>query len=144
MLTTDEVWLAGLLEGEGCFSTGSTGWGHAQIALSMTDRDVIDRAMLVVPNSTNIYQFATKNKTAYAVSWNGRIAVDLMFKLLPQMGARRSDRMLEIISNWLEARMTACMQCGREFSAQHRERQLCGAECKKARIRENAHKRKAR
>lgn len=130
MTKCDVVWLAGLLEGEGCFSLKH----GLQVSLNMTDLDVVTRAMQVFPGTTNIWAkpATARTKCAYAISWNGRTAYELMKQILPEMGERRTEKILTVMADWLERQMVVCIACEREFFADHRNRQTCSLECKAA------------
>ncbi|MEU3452287.1 hypothetical protein ABZ671_01560 [Micromonospora sp. NPDC006766] len=80
---TDIAWLAGILEGEGCFSTG--------VALRMTDRDVVSRAAgLMGATGVNV---ARREQEHWNDIWYTRIygerARQLAERISPALGARR-------------------------------------------------------
>jgi len=91
--TTDLHWLAGILEGEGCFrlSTGGSknGGGTPEITLSMTDADIVEKAKALMCPSKRIYvqSFASK-KTAYSFRPNGSVAAGWMMTLYPPLSER--------------------------------------------------------
>ncbi len=94
------MWLAGLLEGEGCFTAGA-GW--PKIALQMTDYDVVARAakLFGCGVSTKAPEKAlTPRKTVYATIISGAAAIDWMRALQPYMGERRQARINEHIAAW--------------------------------------------
>jgi len=74
-------WLAGLLEGEGSFMKGSpTAPGKPRVAVTMTDRDVIQRVADVL-GVKSFYEQQPKSATwkpSYRVQVSGQRAVDLM------------------------------------------------------------------
>lgn len=92
-------WLAGLLEGEGHFGSRiQNGWVRLRVAVSMTDRDVVERAaklMGVERLSTNDPLTPGWSRTYAAYLGGNEKALDLMERLLPKMGERRSRRITE-------------------------------------------------
>ena len=108
----DLAWLAGLLEGEGCFSlqkyiqTARAGYALPSIEISMTDRDVVQRAgSLLGGKQASVRaarldkRFSTK-KRLFIWRVNGQRAVHVIKVLLPYMGRRRSKRILELVRNY--------------------------------------------
>lgn len=102
-------WLAGLLEGEGCFSVrvrmGKGGfWILPRISLAMTDEDVVRRAhaMLAPKTKITIRPPAGRSKlTAFTVQASGRRAAAWMMTLYPLMGKRRRAKIRAILSVWI-------------------------------------------
>lgn len=133
----DTAWLAGLLEGEGCFILAQK--RYPQIALKMTDEDVVTRAAELAPGSTPVRRHArtgndVRHKAVYCVEWNGRTATNLMWRVLPFMGVRRSERILTVITDWLEISFRLCGQCGNEFRSEVSGRSTyCSDRCRKDR-----------
>lgn len=90
------IYLAALLEGEGCFEERAAGrpspHGGKQfrINISMTDKDVIEwierefdsQKMAEVPMPGDY-------KTQYKVRWGSKAAKELALKVYPYMGERR-------------------------------------------------------
>lgn len=99
------AWLAGLLEGEGCFTYEENGqrWRHARVTLGMTDADVVQRAAALMPGSRYVVSHPPSrqrlgNKPLHIARCNGRSALTLMRLVLPYMGERRAARITEIIN----------------------------------------------
>ena len=93
------MWLAGLLEGEGCFANRSERYCSPLIQLCMTDSDVVIRAAKAM-NSYKVVeckQDTRGGKRLYRVNVYGKTALDLMKKLLPHMGERRTRKIQEIL-----------------------------------------------
>src|SRR5260370_34823965 len=93
------AWLAGLLGGEGCFALN--GGSHPNIILSMTDRDVVERAHHIA-GVGHVNQFATYGGK-YKAQWRWKVSKkDHVFALcrvlLPFMGARRTAKIREILA----------------------------------------------
>lgn len=92
----DTVWLAGILEGEGCFDRQRG--KYARIRLTMTDRDVVGRVATLFGSSIRLtLQRAPKSPTWHAEVQGAR-AEAIMRQILPFMGARRSAKIAEILS----------------------------------------------
>lgn len=97
------AWLAGLLEGEGCFSlkqdprsVGSR--ARAVVAVKMTDKDVIQRAAMLMGGNAKFRADNRENKSdCYECSVSGAKAVAVMRGILPHMGARRSEKIQAIL-----------------------------------------------
>lgn len=108
---TDIAWLAGILEGEGCFSLANRGIGRKRsprIFLKMTDKDVIERAALMMgvacrrvttPNQMAREQAGT-HKPVFLAQANGDRCRLVMRLVLKHMGERRTKRILESLEDW--------------------------------------------
>lgn len=145
----ERAWLAGLVEGEGCFQ----GRGRAQLAvtLAMTDEDVIRAAQDVTKlgQVTGPYK-----KSGKKLQWHWHVsqaheAAALMLWLYPYLKSRRQAKVRELIEPWLELKdfgwgshlrlMTHCHR-GHPFSGDNlkihrwngKERRVCVA-CRKLR-----------
>jgi hypothetical protein len=109
MKNTDLAWLAGLLEGEGCFrcdtrkytlkSGEKKSYLEPVIHLQMTDLDVMERAASLLGTTLRTYQDNKGNrKLLYRTSLNGKKrAIPMMRQLLPLMGQRRQERIAQVI-----------------------------------------------
>jgi hypothetical protein len=111
------AWLAGLLEGEGCFSSHcyynrSSRYVVPSIQLAMTDRDIVKRAgALIGGNQKSVRSYlqkpdarlrGNKYKRKYVWRVNGQRAVHVMKLLLPYMGRRRSRRISSLVRKYEE------------------------------------------
>lgn len=107
-------WLAGLLEGEGCFAIRGTGHNPV-IQLIMTDLDVVIRAAKIMGSHKVIKtkQDSRGGKSLYRTVVYGSVAISLMKKLLPLMGERRSIKINECIYNY---------ECKRDHVKNYKER----------------------
>ena len=136
MTPVDRAWLAGLLEGEGSFTT--TRPQEVRISLEMTDEDVVARAATLmgthyIPKPPRRDQ-PSHWKPQYKACLSGRRAIDLMKELLPYMGERRSLRIGEITGDWFEARMFVCQTCSADFFRERKGGQpptSCSPTCQK-------------
>lgn len=130
------AWLAGLLEGEGCFSSQRIDGGlpTLSVILLMTDRDILERAIEIAPCATGVREHRDsrpESKQAYQISWNGQCAIDLMWAILPYMGRRRSDKILTNLADWLELRSRTCSECDTEFHTERGQRRCMDCRQKK-------------
>lgn len=109
MNDADVIWLAGLLEGEGSFGVinfgnGSRGYGSAAISLNMKDRDVVERAAALM-EATSIHEAKPKKahwSTTYQFKITGKKAIRIMQLILPYMGKRRSEAIMDCIDHEAE------------------------------------------
>jgi len=110
-------WLAGLLEGEGCFNWSKA--GSPLISIAMTDLDVIEKVRDLIHPTAQIYsvQKNDKCKVIYRFKTYGINSIEWMKLLYPLMGLRRREKITEIINLWenkkplgLGGKMTRNMQ----------------------------------
>ena len=96
----DIYYIAGILEGEGCFLTN----GSPTIKLSMTDRDIVMRVRNLMGANKIIHAFKSslKNgwKQKYTLTLHGSLAIQWMMTLYPLMGERRRTKIKEVIEVW--------------------------------------------
>lgn len=96
----DAAWLAGYLEGEGCFSFGNSGKTPNIVAVS-TDSDVIDKvAAITDAGSVTRKRSKQPNWKPQSVWRVNRVAdVERVLRcILPYMGARRAARIRELLA----------------------------------------------
>lgn len=95
----DIAWLAGILEGEGCFTLCSK--FSPLIRLNMTDLDVVERAADIVNiKKSRIYIQKRKIlgcKTSYVLLISGQNAFKWMKLIRPYMCSRRGQKIDDII-----------------------------------------------
>jgi hypothetical protein len=96
----DVAWVAGLLEGEGCFALLKT--NTAKINLNMTDRDVVERFAALVGVKVRAVK---PEKSHYKIQYRAEVtgskkAIGWMMTILPLMGARRGAKIKEVIAAW--------------------------------------------
>ncbi len=93
------AWLAGLLEGEGCFIFGNT----LHISLQMTDRDVVETAHRIMESHGKISTVdypRLGTKPCYRFCVCGKKAVSVMVDIYPWMGDRRREKIADILLDW--------------------------------------------
>lgn len=95
--TVKEIaWLAGILEGEGCFDFAN---GHPRIKVKMTDEDIVTRVAKLFNRVHNGGAYNTKSwhKIVYETSCRGPWAIGWMQTIYPFMGNRRREKIRSII-----------------------------------------------
>lgn len=108
MTPRDIEWLAGLLEGEGCFgfyylkrNQNGTGYYCPQIRLSMTDRDVVGRAAKLMGTRVYLREGTPKgNKPVWTTRAAGAKAAGWMMTLYMLLGERRRTKIQEVLWVW--------------------------------------------
>lgn len=96
---SDIYWLAGLLEGEGCF-TYDKNTSKTQIQLSMMDSDTVLKAAKIMNNRNVHTYFRDGVKDVYRFNVYANLAIQWMMTLYPLMGERRRKKIEEILSRW--------------------------------------------
>lgn len=113
MSNKDLHWLAGLLEGEGCFLIIKNSHTIA-ISLEMCDEDVVARAAnLLNSNYFSLHPRNPKHKMSYKLSKRASGAYEMMRLLKPLMGQRRSDRIAQCL-DWYEQKAAQRQEVLRE------------------------------
>lgn len=106
MINREEIaWLAGLIEGEGCFSLRKDkGVNYLTFSISMTDKDVIESAASVFPVGTlglsHIKQNAKLGKPPLHI-WRVQSQKEvyaLMIAIYPWLGESRKSKIRELIT----------------------------------------------
>ena len=97
----DLYWFAGLMEGEGCFSLRRG--CDLTIEVGSTDNDVIDRVKSIFDFGLVNQRNLPSGKVFHTWTVLGQThAAGLMMTLLPLMGKRRSERIMQCLSKWKE------------------------------------------
>ena len=101
MQTCDLYWIAGLLEGEGCFSISRN---TPAIIVGMTDEDVV-KSVCDTWGSTlrGPKRMKGSRKDVWVTSIHGSNAVGWMQTLFKLLGRRRQTRIREILNVWRKA-----------------------------------------
>lgn len=93
----ETLWLAGLLEGEGCFRARI----HSVIVrLKMTDEDVVRKAAVLMGGKCKRlphYGRPSHWKTSFEVNVCSEKAIQVMKRILPFMGQRRKAKIEELL-----------------------------------------------
>jgi hypothetical protein len=99
MTETEIAWIAGLLEGEGSFLVKTGTQGYPVIQCSMTDKDIMIRLQSLCGGSLSSHKPKNLNwKETHVWRLGGVAALDIMSKILPHMGERRTNKILEVMS----------------------------------------------
>ncbi len=94
MTELETAWLAGLLEGEGCFHFNKT----PKITVSMTDEDVIARIAAFFATPYHSRRPKDENcKMVFITEVHSVKAIALMNAILPFMGLRRAAKIREVM-----------------------------------------------
>lgn len=108
----DLAWVAGLLEGEGCFSSCNTGSGghygkkrysYPQIQVTMVDLDVLERLLEIVGigSITGPHRVRSEHHNpTWGWKVTGAKAAKLMELIKPHMGLRRTARIEEALNDY--------------------------------------------
>ena len=90
-------WIAGLLEGEGCFYLSGT---TPSISIQMTDQDTIEKFgdLTKCANGLYITRDSRENRqVTYRLQFGGSLALQWMFTLYSLMSLRRKAKIREIL-----------------------------------------------
>jgi hypothetical protein len=106
----DAAWIAGVLEGEGCWTTknGRSSW---TVAVRMTDRDIVERLALL----TGIGRLSREESTrGHKTAWIWQVCARphrewLTLRVWPWLGSRRRARIKEL---WPEIEDLLHKHCG--------------------------------
>lgn len=97
-------WLAGIIDGEGCFSSGYNNRGNffVQIQIQMTDLDIIEKFKLITKAtaSINITPSGENRKPSYRIQVQGDLAIQWMMTIYSLMGIRRKQKIRDILTAW--------------------------------------------
>jgi len=100
------IWLAGYLEGEGCFtistSLSRSGSKAYRILVNSEDKDVIEKASCILHGYPRLTSSKPRNhnKTFYGTNINGNNAIGWMMTLYTLMSIRRKKRIREVVEDW--------------------------------------------
>jgi hypothetical protein len=105
----DLAWLAGLLEGEGCFSTnGRAAHRGIRVSINMTDLDVLERVHALAKGVLGGPYYPDEKNHGKKPYWKWTVsrqadAAGLMMTVYPLMGERRQARIREMLERWRNA-----------------------------------------
>jgi hypothetical protein len=95
MSEVQAAWLAGLLDGEGCFDAPRN---NPRIRVKMSDLDVVLRAADLMTAKTYMeIPWQSDYKPCMVAQITGDRAVAVMRAVLPYLGSRRSGKVTELI-----------------------------------------------
>lgn len=105
----DIYWLAGLLEGDGCFTNSGGAISIPTIIVKMTDRDTVEKAQRILrpvkfrADGNTIFEFSDPRpdrQPQFIAKIGGKRAAGWMMTLYPLMGQRRQSRIRELLTTW--------------------------------------------
>jgi hypothetical protein len=110
--TVDLGWLAGLLEGEGCFRARNSGFTNDTITISvtMTDEDVVRKAHEIIKLGTVSGPYLIKSgKSIWIWQCSSRKEVpQILMTIYPLMGKRRQTRIKWLLDIWKSIPYDTC------------------------------------
>lgn len=95
-------YVAGIVDGEGCIRLPR--WSNPDVVVKMTDLDVLERcqAETGVGRISGPYVPSNGNKPQWTWSVRGRDAAGLLMTIYPMVGARRRERIHDVLLRWRE------------------------------------------
>jgi len=100
MTSIEIAWLAGLLEGEGCFTTNRY-HSSPMLRVGMTDRDIIDRVSGYFKRPVRPEKlYSPRHKQVWRTSVHGDRAAGFLMTLYPFLGARRQQTVRTALEKW--------------------------------------------
>lgn len=100
----ETMWLAGLMEGEGCWSMRRPRKGNGRIgltvALQMNDQDMVERAKLIADCGGGIHWRSPRKSENPSWVWQVQAlkpAVQLTLRLYPYLGSRRRAKIESLL-----------------------------------------------
>ena len=95
LTSVQSAWLAGLLDGEGCFDNPRS---NPRVRVKMSDHDVVLRAAELMDAKVHVEPARqAHHKPCMVAQVHGDAAVAIMRAVLPHLGARRTEKATEII-----------------------------------------------
>lgn len=97
----DVIWAAGLIEGEGCFTSHTN---QPYLLVDMTDEDVIHKLHSIFPFGIMRGPYHHKkhpnNKPRYRFDAFGKSAYAIAIMIYPFLCSRRQEKITELIKKW--------------------------------------------
>src|ERR1035437_5370525 len=105
MTKAEIYWLAGILEGEGCFLLAESRangrvYVHPRAELSMADKDVVQRVAVLMQTTVRAQKQKGHYKRMYKTPLYSLRAAALMERLLPIFGIRRRKQITKVLQEW--------------------------------------------
>jgi hypothetical protein len=93
------AWLAGLLEGDGCFQIKNGVQTIPRLQLAMLDKDIVEEVALFFKSNINEFKTPKGDKTMYRVSTAKRSVLEPLLKeLYPYLGIRRQEQVRAMLA----------------------------------------------
>ena len=146
----DNSWLAGLLEGEGSFGfwaqahRNGKAYGRLNVALAMTDRDVVERAASRMDCNVNgPYTVTNSTKPFWRASATGQTTANVIERVLPFLGERRTAAATKAVEDWRSYApeplpSIECVQCRAPFTPARSDSRFCQKSCSNTYYRSDA------
>lgn len=105
MTRKEKYWLAGILEGEACFSKSPPSEPNSKVGIKveMTDRDIVERVSSLF-GGYSIQKIERDRKESwsdcYRTTVTGSRAIEIMKAIKPIMGERRTKKIESIIESY--------------------------------------------
>lgn len=96
--TKDIIWLAGYLEGEGCFRFSNS--SSPVIQVTSTDPDIIQRVASLWNRKIYRYKLRRHDKQELSCHVYGSLAISWMLMIYQFMGSRRQGKICEVLRQW--------------------------------------------
>lgn len=101
MRVKDIAWLAGYLDGEGCFcNTWGRTWHYPKITVETTDQDSIARVAKLFGNAVCGPKSHGPHRKTWYTATTGKPAIAWMLTLYPLMSLRRKAKITELVTQW--------------------------------------------
>lgn len=115
MTLREIMWLAGLLEGEGCFGLngGTRKTRTPRLNVSMTDKDVVEHVARLFRSRVQHRVRGAHYKDVYTTALYARNAVAWMLTLYPLLGMRRRQAIRKSVTHWRSLRVKNDQGAGR-------------------------------
>lgn len=100
MKNADAAWLAGLLEGEGCFDWNGSSNRYPRIRVEMRDEDVVQRVKALCGGGGAVRRVERRqgHHTTFRFQLCDRERLKIVLTaILPYMGNRRSEKIQELL-----------------------------------------------
>jgi len=133
-------WVAGFLEGEGCFQGRCK--GAVLVSASQVQREPLERLQTLIGGPIRIYpQKNPKHQPFHRWHVLGDVAVDLMLEIFHLMSPKRREQMEAILKRWSSSTGTGSVQrsrthCpkGHEYTPENTYRQPSKPNTRKCKI----------
>ncbi len=105
ILSRDIYYLAGILEGEGCFSVHNRG-RTPFFAVKISDKDIVEKVKCITGCKGMIQEPRDRSnilgaKKLYKIEVCGILAIQWMMTIYSLMGERRKKRIRELLNIWM-------------------------------------------
>lgn len=97
------AWLAGLLEGDGCFQIKNGKARLPRITVAMLDKDIVEEVAIFLKSTITEYPTPKGDKIMYKTTMSKRSVLEpLLLQLYPYLGKRRQEQVREMIAHYTQ------------------------------------------